>query len=78
MKKTLVTTAAALVLAAFSVGAAIAPAAAATTVTKTLTKPAVTKVVVVKHPAHWHMHRVCKTSWRHHHKVTVCSWVKNR
>ena len=64
MKTTIATTVAALLIAAVSFGATVAPASAA---------------MMVKHPAHWGQHKVCKTSWdHHHHKVTVCTWVKNR
>ena len=61
MKTTIATTVAALLIAAASFGATVAPAAAAP----------------VKHPAHWGQHQVCKTSWHHHHKVKVCTWVKS-
>ena len=62
MQKTIAATVAALTIVAMSFGAANAAT-----------------VVVVKHPAHWGQHQVCKTSWdHHHHKVKVCTWVKNR
>jgi hypothetical protein len=65
MKKTIATTVAALAFAAVSFGGAVSPAAAATT-------------IVVHHPAHWHMHRVCKISHHNHHTVKVCTWVRNK
>lgn len=25
---------------------------------------------------HHHGHKVCKTEWHHHHRTTVCHWVR--
>jgi hypothetical protein len=62
LKTTIATTVAALLIAAVSFGATVAPASAA---------------MMAKHPAHWGMRQVCKTTWdHHHHKHTVCTWVK--
>ena len=61
MQKTIAAAVAALTIVALSFG----PAVAATT------------VVVKHHPAHWGQHQVCKTHWHNHHKVKVCTWVKN-
>jgi hypothetical protein len=69
MKTILATAIAAVTVAGLSFGAMAAPVVKTTT-TKT--------VMVVKHPAHWHQHRVCKTVWHHHHKKTVCTWVNNK
>ena len=30
------------------------------------------------HGKHWRQHLVCKTKWRHHHRVKVCVWVTDR
>jgi hypothetical protein len=30
------------------------------------------------HGKHWRQHLVCKTKWRHHHKIKVCIWVPNK
>lgn len=75
MKKTIAATLAALMFGAVSIGAA-APAAAATYTMHPTFHPTV-KIVVKKHPKHWHQHLWCKTVWRHHHKVKVCIWVPN-
>jgi hypothetical protein len=73
MKKILTAAIAALTIAGLSSGAFAAP----TVVVKTGPKAPV-KVVVVKHPPHWGFHQVCKTTWIHHKKHTVCVWVKNK
>jgi hypothetical protein len=70
MKTILATAIAAVTVAGLSFGAMAAPVVTTRAHTKT--------VVVVKHPAHWHQHHVCKTVWHHHHKKTVCTWVNDK
>ena len=71
MKNILVAAVAALTIAGLSSAAFAAP------VVVVKGHPGPAKVVVVKHPAHWHQHQVCKIKvGPHHHKTKVCVWVK--
>ena len=72
MKRIIATTLTALMLAGVAAGGSLQTASAAPF------HPLIHAIVSMStHHKHWHEHQVCKRTWHHHHKVTVCYWVPN-
>ncbi len=76
MKKTIAAALAVLMLGGLSVGA-VTPAEAASVSVHVSAGVHPAGKVIVRHHKHWRQHLVCKTKWRHHHRVKVCFWVPN-
>ena len=76
LRKLLIAGATALCVAGISLGGSVAPVSAA----MPMYNSAPTHSAMPMHNMSMHSHhrwqKVCKTVWHHHHKLTICKWVR--